>query len=184
MELLIKGRISTITSYNNGHTTLSLSEEDLLKLHEAIGFHYFDQDFHNFLELEHESTCFADGCELSTLKRFWELYKDAQDMNIAEWDTFKSVYEAAKSIDGFCWPCSRCECDVFGEFPQVDVYGNVYCDACAEEALGYCDYCDEKWVHDKLFPVNQNEKFICEECLHQSIENGSLELKETEVEEE
>lgn len=180
MELRIKGHLNMVASYNNGHTTLTLKEEDLLKLQEAIDFHYFDQDFHNFLELEHEPTCFANGCELSTLKRFWELYKDAQDVNIAEWDTYKSVYEAAKSVDGFWWPCSNCGCDIFGELPKVDADGNVYCDVCAEEVLGYCDYCDQTMLHYKLYSVNRNEKFICEECLHQGIENGTLELKETE----
>lgn len=170
MELLIKGRISIIANYNNCHTTLFLSEEDLLKLHEAISFHYFDQDFHNFLELQHESACFSDGCKLSTLKKFWKLYKDAQDMNIAEWDTFSNIYEAAKSIDGFWWTCSHCGCDVFGEFPQVDADGNVYCDDCDENYMGYCDYCDGKYDYEtKLYFVGQDKR-ICEECLRQSIE--------------
>ena len=180
MELYVKGRLALSLDFNGNFTTIALDNENSLKLQDAIGFHYFKEDFKNFLELEHENACISDYSKFDALKRFWALYKDAQDMNVAEWDTFRAVYEAAKSINCFHWTCTYCDCDVFGETPEADSDGNVYCDACAKSALGYCDYCDGRWSHGKLYSVNQDEKFICQECLHRRLKDGSLELEERE----
>lgn len=101
MKLYAKGHLALSLDFNNNFTTITLDNENLLKLQDAIGFYYFKEDFNNFLELAHESACIADCSEHDAIKKFWKLYKDAQDMNIAEWDTFSNIYEAAKSIDGF-----------------------------------------------------------------------------------
>ena len=180
MKLYAKGCLALSLDFNNNFTTITLDNENLLKLQDAIGFYYFKEDFNNFLELAHESACIADCSEHDAIKKFWKLYKDAQDMNIAEWDTFSNIYEAAKSIDGFWWTCSHCGCDVFGELPEVDGYGNVYCDSCSENYTGYCDYCDCKYDREaKLYFVGEDKR-ICQACLHRKLKDGSLELEERE----
>lgn len=180
MKLSIKGILALSLDFNNNFTTIDLDDENLLKLQDTIGFHYFKEDFKNFLELEHEDACIADCCKRDTIKKFWELYKDAQDMNVAEWDTFRAVYEIAKNTDGFHWPCTRCGCDVFGELPEVDGYGNVYCDSCSENYTGYCDYCDCKHDREKKLYFVGKDKRICQECLHRRLKDGSLKLEEEE----
>ena len=151
-------------------------EDSLSKLRDAIGFHYFKQEFEEWLRIDHESACISKASKGNAMKKFWELYQTIRNSYLSEFEAFEETYERAKNDLDFCWQCSRCGCYVFGEFPEVDADGNVYCDCCDENYMGYCDYCDCKYDYEhKLYRVD-NDKYICEDCLPDKLKDGSLKL--------
>lgn len=179
MKILINSWLPLTVDVGSNYTELEIREDEedsLSKLRDAIEFHYFKQEFKDFLMVEHESACISKASKDSTMKKFWELYQTIQSSYLSEFEAFEETYERAKKELCFYWQCSRCGCDVFGEFPEVDADGNVYCDCCDENYMGYCDYCDCKYDYEhKLYRVD-NDKYICEDCLPDKLKDGSLKL--------
>jgi hypothetical protein len=179
MRILINRYLPLTVDVGSNYTELTLWEEEensLEALRDAIEFHYFKQEFKEWLSVDHESACISSASENNAMKKFWDLYKTIQTSYLSEFEAFEETYEQAKNDLNFCWQCSRCGCLVFGEFPEVDGNGNVYCDCCDENYMGYCDYCDCKYDYENALYKVDDDKYVCGHCLSDKLRDGTLKL--------
>ena len=146
---------------------LDLHDELLISVYNQISFEYFKEDFDNFLRCQHEDFVIPSGHERLSWKILWETYIELQDQNVAAWDTFEDVLEEAWGDFGH-FECVECGKKLLGALPETDRNGHVYCDACADEKLDFCEQCNERYLKTDLTYVEDGVDY-CENCLSEGL---------------
>lgn len=106
-----------------------------------------------------------DITSVQEIDQAYKMFKQSTD-----WRKEQCEYDIIKNICESIWimseryTCESCKKKLMGRYPEADRDGIVYCNSCASEKLDYCDFCNERFVKEKL-TYYPDKQCYCDECL-------------------
>lgn len=72
-------------------------------------------------------------------------------------------------VDDYTYSCDNCGHSEHVDYSRItDDGSNIYCDDCWNDLYGYCESCEENYLHERL--AYSNGIYSCEGCLSESID--------------
>ena len=147
-----------------GDVYLNMTDDVARLIHDRMKKRYFQEDFLNFLQTQHEDFKISDTSAFQTWNVLWGSYQRHQDMNVAEWDTFEMVLQDVWEQAGQ-FTCHVCGKKILSITPVADYNGNCYCDECAGTQTDFCEGCGDRHLKSELTYVEDGVGY-CEYCKH------------------
>lgn len=151
----------------DGDIYITMSDDVAREIHGRMERRYFQEDFLNFLQVQHEDFEVCASNAFPTWSLLWESYQKHQDMNVAQWDTFEVVLQDVYEQCG-SFVCYLCEKKLLSEFPPADSNGNCYCEHCASTQLDFCKGCGVRRLKS-LLTYDKDGVAFCEHCKEEYI---------------